>query len=91
MERIGVRELRQQASRWLRRVAAGESFEVTDRGRPVALLVPAPEQQGLEALLASGRARLGAGRLSELGPPRPLPPGAPRPSEVLEQLRSDER
>lgn len=86
-----MRELRQQASRWLRRVAAGESFEVTDRGRPVALLVPAPEQQGLEALLGSGRARLGQGRLSELGPPRPPRPGAPTPSEVLEQLRSDER
>jgi prevent-host-death family protein len=91
MERIGVRELRQQASRWLRRVAAGESFEVTDRGRPVALLVPAPGRQGLEALLAAGRARLGEGRLNELGPPRPAPAGAPRPSEVLEQLRSDER
>jgi prevent-host-death family protein len=91
MEQIGVRELRQHASRWLRRVAAGESFEVTDRGRPVALLVPAPGRPGLEALLASGRARAAEGRLSELGPPRRLPPGAPRPSQVLEQLRADER
>jgi prevent-host-death family protein len=40
MERIGVRELRQHASRYLARVAAGENFEVTDRGRPVARLVP---------------------------------------------------
>jgi prevent-host-death family protein len=91
MERIGVRELRQQASRWLRRVAAGESFEVTDRGRPIALLVPAPTIEGIEALLASGRARAGEGRLSELGPPRPPRPAAPTPSEVLERLRADER
>jgi prevent-host-death family protein len=40
MEDIGVRELRQQASRYLRRVAAGESFTVTDYGKPVAVLAP---------------------------------------------------
>ena len=40
MERIGVRELRQHASQYLERVARGESLEVTDRGRPVARLVP---------------------------------------------------
>lgn len=40
MERIGIRELRQHASRYLRRVQLGESLEITDRGRPVALLVP---------------------------------------------------
>jgi prevent-host-death family protein len=40
MDRIGVRELRQHASRYLERVARGESLEVTDRGRPVARFVP---------------------------------------------------
>lgn len=40
MDRIGVRELRQHASRYLQRVAHGESLEVTDRGRPVARLIP---------------------------------------------------
>ncbi|MGH2716202.1 MAG: type II toxin-antitoxin system Phd/YefM family antitoxin [Thermoleophilaceae bacterium] len=91
MERIGVRELRQQASRWLRRVAAGESFEVTDRGRPVALLAPMPSEEGVEALLAAGRARPGRGRLSELGPSLPPRGGAPTPREVLQRLRADER
>jgi prevent-host-death family protein len=86
-----VRELRQQASRWLERVAAGESFEVTSRGQRVALLVPAPRGEGLEALVASGRARPGRGRLSELGAPLPPRPGAPTPSEALEGLRADER
>jgi prevent-host-death family protein len=91
MNQVGVRELRQHASRWLRPVAAGESFEVTDRGRPVALLVPVPAKDGLEALVAAGRARPGIGRLDKLGPPRALPAGAPRPSDVLAQLRADER
>lgn len=40
MQRIGVRELRQHASRYLAIVAGGEQIEVTDRGRPVARLVP---------------------------------------------------
>ena len=41
MERVGVRELRRDASAILRRVAAGETVEVTDRGRHVAVGVPA--------------------------------------------------
>ena len=54
MDRIGVRELRQNASRYLARVAHGETFEVTDRGRPVARLVPVPEDR-FQALLDAGR------------------------------------
>jgi prevent-host-death family protein len=91
MEQIGIRELRQHASRWLERVAEGESFEVTDRGRPVALLVPVPPAEGIEALIASGRLIPGRGHLSDLGMPPPHPPDAPLPSEVLEQMRADER
>jgi prevent-host-death family protein len=56
MERIGVRELRQHASRYLARVANGEAIEVTDRGRPVARLVPVPSgESALVELLRSGR------------------------------------
>lgn len=54
MERIGVRELRQHASRYLARVATGETFEVTDRGRPVALLVPTHRDRWQD-LISSGR------------------------------------
>jgi len=54
MERIGVRELRQHASRYLARVAGGESIEITDRGKPVALLVPTANDPW-EELRASGQ------------------------------------
>lgn len=54
MERIGVRELRQHASRYLARVARGESLEVTDRGRAVAHLVPV-RADPWEDLITSGR------------------------------------
>ena len=54
MESIGVRELRQHASRYLARVASGETLEVTDRGRPVAMLVPVRGDEW-QNLLARGR------------------------------------
>lgn len=51
-----MRELRQHASRYLARVANGEAIEVTDRGRPVARLVPVPGAgDTLTELLTSGR------------------------------------
>jgi prevent-host-death family protein len=54
MEKIGVRELRQNASRYLDRVSRGESLVVTDRGRPVARLVPIVSD-GWEAMVTAGR------------------------------------
>ncbi len=54
MDRIGVRELRQNASVYLRRVSQGERLEITDRGRPVAMLVPVVADPW-EDLIASGR------------------------------------
>ena len=56
-----MRELRQHASRYLARVAAGERLEVTDRGRPVALLVPVSVDPW-DQLLESGRVRRPGGR-----------------------------
>ena len=51
-----MRELRQNASRYLARVANGEAIEVTDRGRPIARLVPVPSSENaLDGLLRSGR------------------------------------
>jgi prevent-host-death family protein len=91
MKKIGVRELRQNASVYLREVEAGESIEVTDRGRPVALLVPPPKPDPIEEMLATGRIREATGRLEDLGPPLPLPPGRRPPSEVLEEMRAEER
>ncbi len=91
MERIGIRELRQHASRWLKRVAAGESFEVTDRGRTVALLVPKPEREGLQELVATGRARPGAGHLRDLGAPRAPSSVGTLPGAELDRSRADER
>ncbi len=53
MERVGVPELRRNASRILDRVKAGESVTVTERGRAVATLSPARDSEW-EALIESG-------------------------------------
>lgn len=90
MERIGVRELRLNASRYLRRVASGETIEVTDRGRPVARIVPARRPRGLEGLLEEGRATTAEGDLLEFDP-LPLRRGVSPPSQVLAGLRRAER
>ncbi len=91
MTSVGVRELRQRASELLRRVADGETFEVTDRGRPVAVLAPLPDAGPLAQLRASGDVTVPSAGLDELPDPLPLPPGKPTPSSVLMGLRDDER
>jgi prevent-host-death family protein len=91
MASVGVRELRQQASELLRRVAAGETIEVTDRGRPVALLTPVPDAGPLERLRAAGEVIPVSGDLAALPAPLPLAPGQEPPSVLLERLRRDER
>lgn len=91
MASVGVRELRQRASELLRRVEAGETIEVTDRGRPVALLTPVPDAGPLERLRAVGEVAAAGGDLAELPEPLPLAPGQEPPSAILERLRLHER
>jgi len=87
----GIRELRQRASELLRRVEAGETIEITDRGRPVAILAPLPNQGPIERLRATGDLEPAGADLSDLAEPLPLGPGQVLPSKVLERLRRDER
>lgn len=68
-ERVGVRELRQNLSVYLRRVREGETLEVTERGRAVARLSPlGPGGGTLDDLVAEGRARAARGRVEDLPP-----------------------
>lgn len=68
--RVGVRELRQNLSVYLRRVVAGEALEVTDRGKPVAVLAPLEKPMTLlERLVAAGRATAPRRKLRDLEPP----------------------
>lgn len=88
LDRVGVRELRQNLSVYLRRVKGGESLEVTERGRAVALLVPLAEgASALERLIEAGRARAPEHRLDELEPAGGKP--TRRLSRALEEERSE--
>lgn len=91
MDRVGVRELKQNASAVLRRVEAGESIEITDRGRPIARLVPLQTPSGLERLIAMGRVIPARGDRSRLlRKPSTPAPGRALPSQVLAKLRAGE-
>jgi prevent-host-death family protein len=87
MERIGVRELRRDASGILRRVASGEAVEVTDRGRPVAVLLPTMPR-GLARLEREGLLRRAEADVLGLVPVR-LSPQATAPSRLVSEGRAD--
>ena len=83
-----MRELRQHASRYLARVEAGESLQITDHGRPVAVMVPVPPDDW-QALLTSGQVRLPSDpRAVWSDPPQDYGLDA---SAELARLREDER
>jgi len=89
--RVNVRDLRQNLSKYLVRVKAGEVIEVAERGEPVAMLVPLPEPSSvLDRLIAEGKAIPARSNLYDVGPPAPAQPGFSI-SEALEDLRSGER
>lgn len=87
--RVGVRELRQNLSVYLRRVRKGETFEVTERGQPVARLTPLAEHADARSrLVAEGR--LIPRRTDSRDLPPPIDDPTLRPtSEILDELRED--
>lgn len=91
-EQVGIRELRQNLSIYLRRVEAGETLEVTERGKPVALLTPLPGRQSiLDRLIAEGHATPAKRPYGRLGPALPAIPGEKTLSEILQEMREDQR
>jgi prevent-host-death family protein len=90
---IGIRELRQNASRYLRLVRAGQTITLTDRGEPFAEIRPVKQSGGiLERLIAEGRARPPTGSLKEFLDnyhPEPRRPGEPKLSDVLDEQREE--
>lgn len=81
-----MRALKQNASAVVARAASGESVTITDRGRPVAQMIPLGASQLLR-LVESGRARPARRSLPDLPPP---PPG-PSLSARVEASRDEER
>lgn len=92
MERIGVRELRQHASRYLALVKAGETVEVTERGELVALLAPPGGPRSTrDRLVAAGRLIPATSPTGRLRSPHPLSiaAGEPTNQELLDAGREE--
>jgi prevent-host-death family protein len=87
MVRIGIRELRDNLTATIRRVRAGEAFEVTHDGEPVAILSPVKRSR-LEELIAAGQATPAKGPL-QLPRQKFKVTGDRTMSEILDELRAD--
>jgi prevent-host-death family protein len=91
---IGIRELRQHASVYVDLAEKGQTVDITNRGRLVARLVPARDADSpLERLIAAGviEPAEDPGSLLDVEPAPPVPPGQPMASEILRQMREEER
>ena len=51
---VGIRELRADLSRWVKRVREGEEVLVTNRGKPVARITAVDARSKLDELIAAG-------------------------------------
>lgn len=84
---VGIRDLRAHLSRWLREVRSGREVVVTDRGTPIARLLPAAEREDpLEDLIARGLASPPL-RPAEPIDPRRLPKPEGSVTEILLAMR----
>jgi prevent-host-death family protein len=85
-ETVGVAELRQNLSVYLRRVGKGERLVITARNRPVAELGPAPSTgPGLDRLIAEGK--VSRPRRSSLPEPLEMDADPHALSRALEEVR----
>jgi prevent-host-death family protein len=91
MESVGVRQLRQNLSFYLREVKEGDSFRVTERGREVARLVPSgPVDSPIARLVAERGATMPTVDLLALAKASELPPaGGPPSSVILDEMREE--
>jgi prevent-host-death family protein len=83
--------LRQRASELLRLVEQGETIEVTNHGRVVAVLAPPPAQSPWERLVANGDVTLATRDVDDLPDPLQAHPDRELPSARLARLRANER
>ncbi len=90
MAEVGIRALKQNASQVVARAAAGDVITVTDRGRPVARIVPIRTSR-IQELLGAGVGTARTMALADLSAPRAARRGEETPSDVLQELRDGER
>jgi prevent-host-death family protein len=90
MTTVGIRALKQNASEIVRQAAAGDVITITDRGTPVARIVPLRSSR-LEDMRNSGLVRRASKRPTDLPLPTPRITDGPNLGEILREMRDDER
>jgi len=90
MSSVGIRALKQNASEVVRQAAAGDVITITDRGRPVARLVPLRASR-LTEMRNAGLVRRATARPDDLAMPTTEITDGPSLSNTLDALRDDER
>jgi prevent-host-death family protein len=88
--RIGVREIRQDASTILARVEEGEEFIITNRGVPIARLLPidVDDQTLIDEMIANGDIVEADGNLWELPAPTYKVKGKSATQQLIEERES---
>jgi prevent-host-death family protein len=93
MTRVTTRELSNNASAVIRRVAAGETIEVTNHGNVVAVISPvAQRERAYAALVSAGVLTGGSGVLGAILGQGKIQLGgqSKRAADVLAQLRDED-
>lgn len=88
MESIGIRELKQNASEVIAKVARGKYLVVTDRGRPVAQLIPLQKSR-LEDLIESGQLKPATAKFEDLPLPLRVSKGKSLAQEIIDDRYQD--
>ena len=87
---VGVRDLRQNLSRFLLQVKEGKSFTVTEHGREVARLTPSgPPDSPIARLVAERGATMPRGDLLSIARPPARRPAGPPSGELLDEMRGE--
>ncbi len=89
MASVGIRELQQHATAVIARAKAGESVDVTERGRLVARLVPVVERSWLDSLVDAGQLRAARRGVAELQ--AALVVDGPSAGDILASMRAEDR
>jgi prevent-host-death family protein len=90
MNTVGIRELKANLSRHLKRVRSGARLVVTERGRPIASIQPIQAPSDVDwahALVAAGRAQWSGGKPEGTRPPVPIKRGTSVSEAVIQDRR----
>ena len=87
---VGVRDLRQNLSRFLLQVKEGQSFVVTERGREVARLTPSgPPDSPIARLVAERGATMPRANLLSIAGQGAGHPAGPPSQQLLDEMREE--